>query len=241
MRRPLPSLERVFGWTIAAITSLAAASVGAAAVHREFIAPRAAGAAPERRSEYVPSWKELIPAGHLVGSPVAPVKILEFADLECPFCREFNRTVRAILRQYPKTVAYVFIHRPLHIHRFARPAARAAECAGMLGRFNETADLLYEKQDSLGLKSWVSYARDAGVQDTVRFAQCLTSSADSAIVTAPIDSGVRVADAIGVHATPTVILNGWRFGQPPSDTELVRAIRDLLAGKRPYSDFPLSR
>jgi hypothetical protein len=41
-----------------------------------------------------------------------------------------------------------------------------------------------------------------------------------------------------VRGTPTVILNGWRYGAPPQDSELVRAVRDILHGRPPYPGFP---
>jgi len=58
------------------------------------------------------------------------------------------------------------------------------------------------------------------------------------LATRRVASGLALAAKEGINGTPTVILNGWRYGVPPSDTELVRAIGDILAGRRPYKGFP---
>lgn len=234
------SIERWVTFAVSGITSIAAIVVAVIAIHHEFSAPAVARTLSERGSSYVPKWEGLARAGRRFGNPRAPVTLIEFTDFECPFCRQFNKTIHTVMSRYPNDVGYVLIHRPLSIHRFAGPAARASECAGTTGRFMEAVDVLFEKQDSLGLKPWTSFAVDAGITDTTAFARCVTNVSDSAVMR-PIDAGVRAANEMDVHGTPTVILNGWRYGQPPSDTELVRAIGDLLGGRPPYRGYPIGR
>jgi protein-disulfide isomerase len=108
-----------------------------------------------------------------------------------------------------------------------------------LGRFTEAVDALFDKQDSLGKRSWNSYARDAGVTDTAQFGGCMADS--SAGNGALVNLGATLADSLGIHATPTIILNGWRYSYVPSEKELVRAIDALLAGQPPYPGFPKAR
>jgi protein-disulfide isomerase len=180
---------------------------------------------------YLPSWRDLIANGVLEGDSTAVVKLVEFSDLECPVCRQFERNVRSVRAKYPKEVSVVFVHFPLPQHRFARPAARAAECADRSGRFAEFVALAYDKQDSLGLKPWTSYALEAGVRNTARFARCV---ADASPVPR-IDDGVALAHRMGVRGTPTVIVNGWRFSSPPAEAELIRTVAALIAGDRPFA------
>jgi protein-disulfide isomerase len=120
------------------------------------------------------------------------------------------------------------VHFPLPQHRFARPAARAAECAHDQGLFDKFQDLVYSKQDSLGLKSWISYAEEARVPELRRFERCV---ADTARV-ARIEAGILLDKQLAVRGTPTVILNGSRFWNPPSQTELLQAIAALKDGKQ---------
>lgn len=208
---------------------VAAVAIAGAVVHREFAARPAAGgvARSSVAPEYLASWKELLSGGVLVGDSAAPVKIIEFADLECPACKTFHSTVRAITHKAPQDVALIFVHFPLAQHRFARPAARAVECANEQGKFLTYYDLLYDKQDSLGLKAWTSFAVEAGVPDTVRFARCTSATTE----VRRVETGRALGAKIGVHATPTVIVNGWRYSYPPTESELSRAILTLKAGK----------
>jgi protein-disulfide isomerase len=126
-------------------------------------------------------------------------------------------------------LATYFVHFPLPRHTFARPAARAAECASDQDRVLAFHDLLYEKQDSLGLKPWSSYASEAMVPDMTRFASCVT---DTAIV-ARIEAGIALGKRLALRGTPTVLVNGWRFEHPPTQVELLQTIEALREGKQP--------
>lgn len=211
------------------VLTIAAVAVAAVLVHREF-GTRAAPAAMARATlafEYVEEWQELVAKGRTVGRPTAPVKIVEFMDLECPACRGFHASTQVIREKYKNDVAFVFVHVPLGMHRFAVPAARAAECAAVAGRFSEMVDAIYRKQDSLGLKTWVSYARDAQVADTASFGRCASLSS----VVSSAEDGIAAGRSIGLTGTPTVMVNGWRFSHTPSEAELVHAIEELRAGR----------
>lgn len=73
---------------------------------------------------------------HIRGNPNAPVKIVEYSDMECPFCRRFHTTMKQVMDGYGKDgkVVWVYRHLPLDsIHSKARPEAVAAECADELG------------------------------------------------------------------------------------------------------------
>ncbi len=63
--------------------------------------------------------------------------------------------------------------------------------------------MIFEKQDSLGLKTWVSYAVDSGVQDTVSFKQCNASEQPLPRV----ERGLELGGQIDARGTPTVIIN----------------------------------
>jgi len=90
-------------------------------------------------------------------------------------------------------------------------------------------DRLYDGQDSLGLKSWASFALSAGVRDTSRFNRCVTQPGVPSQIQAGLDAGAR----LGVRATPTIVVNGWRFARPPTPIELSKAIDSIVAGRRP--------
>ena len=74
---------------------------------------------------------------HLRGSLSAPVKIIEYSDLECPFCKSFHPTIQQIFNEYAGQVVWVYRHFPLTtIHPKAANAAVASECAAEQGGNN---------------------------------------------------------------------------------------------------------
>lgn len=210
----------------------AAVVMAAAVVYREF-APaegRETGSIVTARPVFSGDWQDILRNARFLGDTVAPVTLIEFADLECPGCRQFHEEILPTLRKrFGAQLRTSFVHLPLRMHRFAKPAARAAECAAEQGRFSEFVEQTFLKQDSLGLKMWSSLAKEAGVRDTIVFAKCLARSQPTALV----DSGLAVAKRLGINATPTVIVNGWRI-QSPSDEVLTRVITELIAGRNPF-------
>ena len=69
---------------------------------------------------------------HLLGNPSAPVKIIEYSDLECPFCSRFHETMKQAMDEFGKDgrIAWVYRHFPLEqIHQSARAGAVGAVAA----------------------------------------------------------------------------------------------------------------
>jgi len=220
------NLERL----VSAALTVCAIAIASALVHREFQTTRvratpSAAQPPVKKLE----WREALVAGTLIGEASAPIQVVEFADFECPFCKRFHESFEAVKEKIGPQVALSFVHFPLPMHRFARPAARSSECAREAGQFGTMASLLFRKQDSLGLKSWQSFAAEAGVRDSAGFAACVSGTA-----TQPrVEAGLTVGEKFGVRSTPTVIINGWQYDVPPTRAVLESDIRALLAGKEP--------
>lgn len=218
------------------VVIFAALAVATVSLHREFTSPRVVDVSDlSQPPTYMTDWKQFLGTGILIGDSAASVKVIEFADLECPYCRTFHSSFNIAQQKYGKDLALIYIYYPLPMHRFARPAARAAECAAAQGRFGEFQGVVYDKQDSLGFKSWASYAVDAGVRDTGRFARC----ASDTVRLSRVEAGVALASKLKVSGTPTVIINGWRFAVPPYDS-LSEQIARILAGKAPGRGEPAS-
>lgn len=87
---------------------------------------------------------------HIRGDIKAPVKIIEFSDLECPFCGRFHPTMQQAFNEYQGKVAWIYRHFPLEsIHPTARPLAEASECAASIGgndKFWEFIDTAFARQ-----------------------------------------------------------------------------------------------
>lgn len=201
-------------------------------VHREFFAPAARSVSPARQKPvFIAGWRFHLDRGVRLGSSSAPIQLLEFADFECPFCASFHATLKKLRERYPTQVAISFVHYPLPMHRFAEPAARAAECAGEQGRFQAMHDNLFEQQDQLGLKPWREFATEAGVADLATFETCIQNKDAMPRVI----GGRRLAEELDIQGTPTIVLNGWKLPLPPSAAELDRMVKAVLAGKSPVA------
>jgi protein-disulfide isomerase len=205
------ALERI----TTVLVAVAALAVAAAVVQREFgTRTRVLNISLKGPPVYVDEWRSLLPDGLRIGDEDAQVQLIVFADFECPFCRRLHNRFEQVQRELGETVALTVIHFPLSNHRFARPAARAAECADKQNRFAQFASLLYSKQDSLGLKPWLSFAHEAGVRDIASFTACVTSTA----AIARIERGLQIGGELNVTGTPTVLINGWRYSSFPIDS-----------------------
>ena len=144
-----------------------------------------------------------------LGPANAPVTLVEFADFECPHCKEFNDDFEAIRAKYPQ-VRLVYKDFPLvNIHPWAETAAVAGRCAYMQspGAFWKMHDAIFKNQDNItpenAFDELNSLAKDAGLNADA-FKSCLSSPEAAKAVEA------NRADAItlGVSSTPTVYVNG---------------------------------
>lgn len=97
-----------------------------------------------------PAKIEIVPVSkddHLFGNANAKVTVVEYSDLECPFCKRFHETMKQVVKDYNGQVNWVYRHFPLDsLHSKARNEAKAAECAAALGdndKFWEYIDLVF--------------------------------------------------------------------------------------------------
>ena len=142
---------------------------------------------------------------HIRGPHEAPITLVEYGDLECPYCNQAEPVVRRLLRDYGD-MRYVWRHLPLDdVHPHARLAAEATEAADEQGAFWEMHDLLFEHQDALRKADLLRYAEQLGL-DVDRFKEALVSREFAGRVESDVDS----ADLSGVSGTPTFFVNGRR-------------------------------
>jgi protein-disulfide isomerase len=137
-------------------------------------------------------------------------------------------TVGPVMSRYPGLIALVYRHWPIAGHRFAYPAARAAECAGAQGKFFQYHDRIFAQQDSLGFKGFDVFARESEVPDVPRFEECMKETGEHAVV----ERDRRAARSIGGTGTPTVVINGQRFREPPDAAMLDSVVNAILRSAR---------
>ncbi len=174
-------------------------------------------------------WPELAASPLRSGADDAPVTMVVLADFECPGCRYFaTQVMPGLVRDYGDRLAVVFRHWPLDYHRHAYPAARAAECAADQGHFWPYHDLLFQSQDSLGLKPFEEFAAEAEVPDLTAFSACIAHDG----LVRNIDQDIEWASKIKAESTPTVVINGEMITRGAPEATVRRLIDKALPGNR---------
>ena len=138
------------------------------------------------------------------GSPKAAVTLVEFSDLQCPYCAQLAPVLDAVVRAYPGEVRLVFKHFPLSFHSQARAAAAAGIAAGNQGKFFEFRSKVAPQFRDLNEGVYLKAAQELGL-DMARFKREMVLSPEvNAILVADAELGRKV----GVEGTPPVFVNG---------------------------------
>jgi protein-disulfide isomerase len=164
------------------------------------------------------------------GEPNAPVTIIEFSDFQCPFCRQAEGTLQAVLAKYGSNVKLAYMDFPLReIHPRAQSAAEAARCAGEQGKFWEYHDVLYSDQSKLDPPALVASASALGL-NAQAFQLCL----DSGRFKSKIDADLAEGQKVGVSGTPGFFVNGVFLSgaQPQAEFEKIIDTQLALSGVR---------
>ena len=120
---------------------------------------------------------------HIIGNPNAAIKIVEYSDLECPFCKTYHPTIKRIVDEYGKDgqVAWVYRHFPIDsIHPKARKEAEATECVAEIGGNNAFWNYLEKifavtpSNNKLDPAKLPEIAEQIGI-DRAKFETCLSS------------------------------------------------------------------
>ena len=175
---------------------------------------------------------------HILGNPAAPVKVVEYADLECPYCKTFHTTMHQIMDFYGQSGKVAWIYRPFPLGQL-HSKAMAAECAAKQGgdaAFFKYIDKLYSitpSENNLDLAQLPIIAQDTGL-DVAAFTKCL----DSGEYAKRIQDSYSEAVAEGGQGTPFIlIMQGsdaltLQGGQP---YDSMRAAIDAVIAQLPSS------
>jgi protein-disulfide isomerase len=147
----------------------------------------------------------------VLGDPKASVTLVEFADFECPVCRNLHDALRGILPNYPQA-KLVFKDFPLDaVHPWARTASLGGRCAYQQDpkAFWKYYDFIYDQQDLISpaniYDKVVDFAGKANL-NTDTFKACLAGPQAAGEVDASLANG----NLLEVRSTPTVFVNGRR-------------------------------
>jgi protein-disulfide isomerase len=170
---------------------------------------------------------ELTADDHIKGNKNAKVILVEYSDMECPFCKRFHPTMQQIFSDYSDKVQWVYRHYPLSFHANAQKEAEASECAAKLGgndAFWKYTDAVYERTAGNGtgfaLDKLVPLAKEIGLSES-QFKTCL----DSGEFAQRVKDHMAQGSAEGVTGTPGTILI-----EANGDTQ-------LISGALPYEQI----
>lgn len=147
----------------------------------------------------------------IFGNPNAEVVIVEYSDLECPFCKVFHSTMHQIVEEYDGKVAWVYRHYPIvQLHSRAVKEAEASECAAeqggnsMFWKYIDQVFATTQANDSLDPAELPRIAGSLGL-DVPSFNTCLSSGKYTEAIQQDIENAI---DA-GARGTPySVIIKG---------------------------------
>ena len=150
-----------------------------------------------------------------MGPANAKITLIEFADFECPSCRQLDRILRNLLPQHPE-IRLVYKDFPLTtIHPWAITAALAGQCANKQSSasFWKIHDIIFDAQDLITSSNvWEKmsdFANQIGL-NVETFRACMSNPETAQ----EVDKTTEEAHELNVTATPTIFVNGRRIVGP---------------------------
>lgn len=208
-------------------------AVGAVALVAACSGAQSPPPSPSMRRHIVVEGEDLTGIGYDVGSPTAPVVLVNFSDFGCPYCASFAReTYPALAQEFVRTGRVFFKYVPFAMGSFpnGKQAARASECAADQGQFWPMHAALYDEQ-----RIWKNTIRAAPVfaaaagrlgLDGPAFARCY----DSRRTDPRTEGASMLAQRLGVRVTPTFFVNGRRVEGALPLADFRAVLRDAGAG-----------
>ena len=178
------------------------------------------------------SVAELMAPGPLgdqvLGSPDAPVTIVEYASMTCPHCAHFHETTYPELKKrYIDTGKVRFIFREFPLDPLAAGASMLARCADK-DKFYPLIETLFQQQQQWAVEKPIpqlmAIAKQAGMSEQT-FNACLS---DQKMLDAMQAEQKRATDKFGVNSTPTLFINGKKQVGGVSIEDLAKVIDPLL-------------
>lgn len=173
--------------------------------------PTATGAnVPNPTAMQTVKAKPVTASDHIFGNKDAKVTLLEYSDLECPFCKSAHPTMQELMKNYGDKIRWAYRHFPLSFHQNAQKEAEASECVASLGgndAFWKFVNAIFDRTTANGtgfaLDKLGPLAAEVGVDQT-QFQTCLDSGKYEKLVKDSIAEGT----AAGVSGTPsTFVIN----------------------------------
>lgn len=184
----------------------------------------------------------LKPTSHIEGQGKDGITLVEYGDYQCPYCGEYYSVVKQVAAMYNQQIYFQFRNFPLtSIHPNAFAGARAAEAAGLMGKFWQMHDLLYTQNQEYydsneTVAGWIGLGNPLPVFDqdaaslglnVTKFNQLYSSDQVDNLVQADENE----ANSLGLDATPTFFLDGKQVQVNDSLSAFETLINNAIAQK----------
>jgi protein-disulfide isomerase len=144
------------------------------------------------------------------GAAKPVIEVVEFSDLQCPFCKGAHPLLEKLMTDFP-LLRFTFQQFPLPptTHPWANKAAHYADCAGTMNKdaFWKFIDTVFENQGSIALATsddkLKEYATASGL-DGEKVAACAASPAADERV----NKSIKLGQSLEVSSTPSIFVNG---------------------------------
>lgn len=162
--------------------------------------------------------------GPAKGDASAPITIVMFTDLQCPYCEKMHGTLDQLFEEYQGKLRLVIKQMP--VHKTAELAAEASLAADAQGKFWELQDKMMAASEDLSRDKLVAMAREAGLDE-----QRLASALDSHSFAAGVAEDMARAKELEINGTPAFVINGRRVVGARSIDDWRALFDELLATK----------
>jgi protein-disulfide isomerase len=169
----------------------------------------------------------------VLGSPDAPVTVVEYASFTCPHCQNFHATVFGELKKnYIDTGKVKFVYREVYFDKYGLWASMVARCGGEMKYFG-IADIIYDTQ-----KDWIGDGQDLTIGENLKKIGLTAGIAPDALDACMQDNDMakalvanyqKNAEADGVEATPTFFVDGEKYSNM-SYEDFARILDERLGG-----------
>lgn len=153
------------------------------------------------------------------GPANAKVTVIEYADFQCPYCRQLHNELLDLQGQIP--FRWVYREFPLAIHPQADQLAKASLCAAAQGKFWEFADAAFKEADHNSQSGFIDHLGQQLGLNRDKMRQCLASGETRVALQEAINRG----NALDVFGTPTFFINGKRYVGVVPELQLKRLLR----------------
>ena len=192
--------------------------------NQQQVAPHQHAPEPELPLVATAEFDRLRAKGPAKGDASAPITVVMFTDLQCPYCEKMHGTLDQLFEEYQGKIRLVIKQMP--VHKGAELAAEASLAADAQGKFWELQDKMLAASEDLSRDKLVAMAREAGLDE-----RRLASALDSHTYAAGVAEDTARAKELEITGTPGFVVNGRRVMGARAIEDWRALFDELLATK----------